>query len=58
MAWIPPDARWYLAEIVEEFTFGDDSDNVVHTNLVLIEADSPENAYLRANEIGRQSETT
>lgn len=58
MAWIPPDARWYLAEIVEEFTFDDGSDNVVHTNMVLIEADSPENAYLRANEIGSQSETT
>ena len=57
MAYIPPDARWYLAEIVEEFTIEDDSDNVVHTNMVLIEADSPENAYARANEIGRQSET-
>jgi hypothetical protein len=57
MAWIPPDARWYLAEIVEEFTVEDDSDNVVHTNMVLIEADSPEDAYSRAIEIGRQSET-
>ena len=58
MGYIPPGARWYLAEIVEEFTIEDDSDNVVHTNMVLIEADSPENAYLRANEIGSQSETT
>ena len=40
MAYIPEDAKWYLADIVLEITIEDDPRNVVHTNLVLISADS------------------
>lgn len=58
MAYIPPNARWYIAEIVEEIRVEDDSRNVVHKNLILIKADSPEEAYDRALSLGRESETS
>jgi len=45
MSHIPPDAKWYLAEIVEEFRIESEPDNIVHTNMVLVRADSPEEAY-------------
>jgi hypothetical protein len=45
MSYIPPDARWYLVEIVEEFRIESEPDNIVHTNMVLVRADSPEEAY-------------
>jgi hypothetical protein len=48
--------RWYYADIVIEFTIGDDPRNVVHTNTCLVRAGSPEEAYLRAGEMGRSEE--
>jgi hypothetical protein len=42
MGYIPPGAEWYLAEIVEEFRIAGESENIVHTNLVLVRADSPD----------------
>jgi Domain of unknown function (DUF4288) len=51
VGYIPPGARWYLADIVEEFKIEGEPNNVVHTN-------SPEHAWQRANEIGRQSVAT
>jgi hypothetical protein len=56
MAHIPKDARWYLAELVLEHTVEGDSRNVVHVNIHLIEAESPERAYEKANALGCQSE--
>lgn len=56
MAYIPEDAKWYLAWIVEEMTIERDPRNVVHINQFLIRADSPEEAYIKANEIGKESE--
>lgn len=56
MAYIPHGARWYLATIIEEITVDGDSRNVVHKNHVLIRGDSPENAYDKAHELGRNSE--
>jgi len=32
MAYIPTDAQWYVAEIVEQITVEGDSRNVVHKN--------------------------
>ncbi len=58
MGYIPPDAKWYLAEIVEEFRIDGEADNIVHTNLVLIRADSPDEAYDRAIELGKPFNTT
>jgi hypothetical protein len=52
MACIPEDAKWYLADIIPEITVEDDPRNVVHRNLHLVRADSPEEAYQKATQIG------
>src|ERR1700737_4887901 len=57
VSYIPPAAQWYIAELVEEITVEDDPRNVVHRNLVLIRADSPEEAYGKALLLGREAET-
>jgi hypothetical protein len=44
--------KWHLAEVVEEKTVEDNPRNVVHTNVVLILADSPEDAYQKSLELG------
>jgi hypothetical protein len=56
MGYIPPDAKWYLAEIVQQITVEGDPNNVVHNNMVLVRADSPEDAYARAVELGAARE--
>lgn len=56
MPYIPPNAKWYLADMVEEITIEDESDNIVHINLVLVRADSPDEAYQKALELGKESE--
>jgi hypothetical protein len=56
MAYIPEDAKWYLAWIVEEMKIEGDPQNVVHINQFLIRADSPDEAYEKALEIGKESE--
>ena len=58
MAYISRNAEWYVAEIVEEITVEGDPRNVVHRNLVLIQARSPEEAYDRTIEAGKQGEGT
>src|SRR5258708_29313561 len=45
---IPDGVKWYLAELVEEIQIAGESENVVHNNLILIRADSPEEAYTKA----------
>jgi hypothetical protein len=52
MGYIPKSAKWYLADIVQQITVEGDPRNVVHTNLVLVRADSPEEAYQKAIELG------
>jgi len=54
MAYIPKDARWYLADIVVELTIEDQVDNVVQINTYLVEASSPEQAYTKAQTLGEQ----
>jgi Domain of unknown function (DUF4288) len=56
MGYIPADAKWYIAELVEEITIEGEARNVVHKNLVLIRADSSEEAYDKAIQLGKQSE--
>jgi Domain of unknown function (DUF4288) len=56
MAHIPKDARWYLADVVLEHTVEGDPRNVVHVNVHLVEADSPERAFARASALGREAE--
>ncbi|MGH9648306.1 MAG: DUF4288 domain-containing protein, partial [Bryobacteraceae bacterium] len=58
MSFVPEDAKWYLARLVEQITVEGDPRNVVHTNLVLVRADSPEEAYPKALDLGAQGETT
>jgi hypothetical protein len=41
MGFIPKDARWYVTDLILEFTIEGDDRNVVHINTHLIEADSP-----------------
>jgi hypothetical protein len=56
MAFIPQNAKWFLAEIVVEFNFEGHVDNTVHTNWILIRADSPEEAYTQAEKLGQAEE--
>jgi hypothetical protein len=58
MSYIPPDARWYLADIVEEFRIESEPENIVHTNTILVRADSPEEAYQSALALGKEGEIT
>jgi hypothetical protein len=45
MGFLAKVAKWYLADIVEEIRVEGDRRNVVHTNLILVRADSPNEAY-------------
>jgi hypothetical protein len=58
MAYIPENAKWYLAAMSEEITVEGDSRSVAHKNYILIRADSPENAYEKAQELGKKSEVS
>ncbi len=52
------ESRWYLAEIVTEIKVVGENEKVVHNNLVLIRADSAENAYNKAIARGKDMEDT
>ena len=55
MAYVPDNARWFLAKMIEEIQVEGAKRNVVHVNYVIIEADSPEDAYQRAIKMGKQA---
>ena len=57
MGFVPKDAQWYLAEIVQELTVAEDLRNVVWHNLTLIHASSPDDAYERAIALGKLGDT-
>ena len=54
MAYIPEDARWFLARHVVETRVEGRKRNVVHVNYVLIEAKTPAAAYRKAVELGKR----
>ena len=56
MAYIPEDARWYIADLVLEHHVTGDTRNLVHVNIHLIEAGSPDEAYEKAMTLGKESE--
>lgn len=58
MAFISKDAKWYIADIVEELHVEGEDTSLVHINLTLIRADSPDEAYQRSLEVGQRSEMT
>jgi hypothetical protein len=56
MGYIPAGAKWYVAEIVAQIAVEADPRSVVHTNMVLVRAGSPEEAYAKANGLGKSQE--
>src|SRR5579884_1320437 len=56
MAHIPENVEWYLAELILEISVSGDERNVVHKNLMLIKASSPDEAYAKAIQLGKQEE--
>lgn len=58
MGHIPTDTEWYIADLLMEITVHGAKSNVIHRNLTLIRADLPEEAYQKAEKVGKQSETS
>lgn len=58
VGFVPKDAEWYLAEIVQELIVADDPRNVVWRNLTLVHANSPDDAYEEALRLGRSGDTS
>lgn len=58
MGHIPKDAEWYIADLVMEIIVHGARANVVHRNLRLIHARSPDEAYEKAQKFGRDGETS
>ena len=54
MGYIPPNAKWYVAELVQSIKAEGQETNLVWRNLTLIEADSPEEAYQKALRFGEE----
>jgi len=57
MAFIPPDAEWYVADLVEEIHVAGRKRQTIYVNTVLIKADSPEAAFKKALRIGKSGNT-
>jgi len=57
MAFIPENARWFLAQHVAEIRVQRHKRNVVHINYVLIQAKGPQEAYRKAIELGKRGNT-
>ncbi|WP_448265728.1 DUF4288 domain-containing protein [Nostoc sp. DSM 114159] len=58
MAYIPKNAKWYIAELVIECKVEGNPHNVVHVNIVLVRASSAEEAFEKAEELGCESNDT
>ena len=56
MGYIPPSAKWYIAQLVTSFTFEDAEGVKMEISYKLIRADSPEEAYANALRQGKQEE--
>jgi|HubBroStandDraft_1064217.scaffolds.fasta_scaffold221527_2 hypothetical protein len=56
MGYIPEGAKWYIADIVQEFKIEGERENVVHIDTTLVRADSPDEAFERALALGREGE--
>ena len=57
MGFVPADAEWYLAELMQELTVEEGSRNVVWRNLTLVHANSPDEAYEKALSLGPAGDT-
>ena len=56
MAFVPKDAEWFLADLVQEIRVAGSKRNIVHINYVIIRATSPQAAFARATALGKRSE--
>lgn len=54
MSYIPDDAKWWIADLIVEIKVQKEHPNVVHRNTVLIGAKSPNEAYKKALQLGRE----
>ena len=50
--WIPKDMEWFLAELIQQFTYVDGSHSV-YVNTILVNANSLEKAYEKALKFGQ-----
>ena len=57
MGHVPQDAEWYVAELVQEIFVADDPRNVVWRNLTLVQANSPDEAFEKAQSLGNAGDT-
>jgi hypothetical protein len=58
MAYVPDDAEWFLAQVVQEIRVAGSKRNIVHINFIIIHARSPEAAYARATNIGQSGDSS
>jgi hypothetical protein len=58
VGYVPADAKWWLADLIVEFTFEGEVGNLVHYNLTLVRADSAEEAYSKSLRLGVEHEST
>jgi hypothetical protein len=49
--WIPTDVEWFLADLIQQFTFVDGSHSI-YVNTILVKATSVEQAYEKALRFG------
>jgi hypothetical protein len=49
---------WYLADLIIKIAVSDDPRTVVHRNTVLVHADAADQAFDKAMQFGRESETS
>jgi hypothetical protein len=58
LASVPPhEPKWYIGELIEEVTVEGEPRNIVHRNVKLLYANSPEEAYCKAQALGKEAET-
>jgi Domain of unknown function (DUF4288) len=58
MAYVPKDAQWFLCQHVEEIRVQRHKRSIVHINYVLIQAKTPNEAYRKAIELGKEANMT
>lgn len=57
MAGVPPnEPKWYIGELIEEITVEGEPRNIVHRNVKVLYANSPEEAYGKAGDLGKEAD--
>lgn len=56
MGYIPSRAKWYIADLVQEFKIEAERENIVHIDTTLIRTDSPEEAFEKALALKREGD--